>query len=661
MEAIVLIIGCLVQGVTISVLYGYERELRDGMSTSRFFPWVIQWMSLNLVATPLYVLFPQAALALNLAYYSSLAVISVLNYAFSVFHKNQIRQNSGQDPQLTLPFDLHNNELFKNIVSALTPRIYLGLGAIYALSLGLTVMLAGAYFSVACILGAILLDQVYQWEWFPSFLQQPLQLLRLALLSSWVFGFDSWISIGLTTFNLTVFVWNFISIQLRGERSPTCHFNIAEAEHEFSFAETLDDVKPSSSQQLKQLLNHLKPALSVRITYNHFRDSALATQKLLANAPVLNNAEYSRLFNKLDFNKPNLRELIVNQMAVHDKFHEKSLEQRRIEFNLPTDCEDAEIHIAFLKKEMEHLVERLNHPSASRSINHEQRITMCGQARRVLEHLLQHEANVDQQERILLNLALRTGSHCSRIYLETFAEICNSLHFETAELSLRERTVLAAQVLRDEQYKKYYYFVMKNLYGFIDLNDYHSYENFVAYYGMFFYLQNQSLQNRYPDGIDLLADRGYYYFLKAMGQPVFAEYYNEGTLIESVTSGLLHPLFQLWCEEFYEGAYDQWVLDEYSSVKENAPDVLALAKLFLLDLGLVELTQPLAENILAQVKPSSHRGPLQNVLKARNTITEAMNGEHILGVEIDALPQEFVEQDELETRQGLGLGVAPVW
>jgi hypothetical protein len=619
-DLFLLIGGGFVQGVTLSILFGYEREIRDGKSMSRFFLWLVQSSLLNIVASPLYVLFPQATLALNLGYYGSLVLISILNYACSIFHKNQIAENSGENPRFTLPYGLHKNNIFKSIVFTLTPSIYLGLLAIGAVTFGLTIA-SGAYLSIACILGAVFLDQIYQWEWFPSFLQHPYQLLRIAMLSSWAFGLDSWLSIGLTVFNFSAFVWNYVTTQIRGERSLSCQFKIAEPEYEFTFEKNLDGVKPTTSLQLQQLLQHLKPRLDVRITYNHFRDSAIATKKLLTNAPVLNNADYLTLFRQLDFSKPELRELIVNQMAVHDKFHEKSLAERRVDFDLPEGCETADIYIAFLQQEIRHLVERLDNPSSSRSISHEQRLTLIGHSRRVLEQLQLHKDNTKLHEQTLVNLALRTGSHCSRIYLETYAEICNSLNIATAELTLKEHTALKAQVLRDERFKRYYYHVMNKLYGFLDPNDYHSYENFAAIYGQFFYLQNQSIQNRYPDGMDLLCDWGHYYFLKFImpDQPHFSDVYNETTLIESVISGHLHLLFIEWCNEFYPGAYEEWILDEYSQVKEFCPDVQALAKLMLLDMGLVELTHPLEVEVIERLQTNSHRGPLHIILSSRNS------------------------------------------
>ena len=200
------------------------------------------------------------------------------------------------------------------------------------------------------------------------------------MFSSCAFGLDSMITIGLTTVNVAVFIWNYVTIHLGGTRSPTCQFNVAEAGHEFSFEEHLAGVKPETSSQLRQLLDNLSPSLDVRITYNHFRESAIATNKLLANAPVVDYAGYLTLFNRLDFNKPALRELIVNHMAVHDKFHEHSFEDRRVELGLPEGCERVDIYIAFLKKEMGYLVERLNNPSSSRSITHLQLLTLTGQS-----------------------------------------------------------------------------------------------------------------------------------------------------------------------------------------------------------------------------------------------------------------------------------------
>ena len=161
-----------------------------------------------------------------------------------------------------------------------------------------------------------------------------------------------------------------------------------------------------------------------------------------------------------------------------------------------------------------------------------------------------------------------------------------------------------AQAVRDEQYKRYYYAMMKKMFAtMIDVNDYHSYEAFVLNAGgTFFYLQNQDLQNRYPDLMDIIDDLVMYSVLKLKKAPLFNTYYNEETLIKHVLDGKLHPLFQEWCEEFYEGAYKEWVLDEYAIPKKDCPNVRKLASLMLLDLGLVELTNPSDAIVLARLK-----------------------------------------------------------
>ena len=343
--------------------------------------------------------------------------------------------------------------------------------------------------------------------------------------------------------------------------------------------------------------------------------------------------QYPQLFNGLNFEDPVLRELIDNEMAINDKFNEKTLNEQRIALKLPPNTDPIEVKIAYLKQEMLLVAERLKNPSY-KALNHQQINTLIGQSQLMLEQVLTLK-DQEKKQAMLLTIAIRTGSHCYRMYLETFAELFHLHVYQAGPLALKEKAALAAQSIREDVFKKYYYAMrpcVQTWYantmdvGYLllkDKNDYHAYELFAKNYGAFFYLQNESLSKRARGLYTILEDYfNTYIFLpfvqKAYGQkayggpktkPLFSDYYNDECLINAAVDGKgkLHLIFKEWCNSIYPEAYiDLLFDDDLYPVSQNDPNVRAMARLMLLDLGLVELKEPYQKKV--PVAQSSYCG-----------------------------------------------------
>lgn len=451
----------------------------------------------------------------------------------------------------------------------------------------------------------IVVDQLYQQRWFPSFLETPYFLLSSCLQVAVMFGFSNRFWIGLNLVSVGFFIWDYVQTHLRGVQSASSQFRVASKAHEFSFEKQAIQ-KPTQKSALLALLEPFKRA-PVRVTFNHFREASVVTDKVLGKAKAIDFSEYIKAFNALDFQSPELRAFIFDEMAIHDKFHECSYGEHRVRLKLPPETQEVDVQIAFLKQELAATVQRLNNPSY-RALNHQQINTLLGQSRLVLDFLLKTK-DADVRKCILLSLAIRTGTHCYRMYIETFAELFHAHVYKDAPLTLKDKAVLAAQSLREDKFRAYYYEVLPkirklqayslNLGYFLsaDKDDYHTYEDFALNYGGYFYLQNQSLSQRVRSLFDVFMDYvNTYGFLKVIGSNcLFSDHYHEACLIDAVVDGKgkLHLIFKAWCESLYPDAYHDVMLDEdLFPVKKDDVNLRALAKMMLLDLGLVELTQP---------------------------------------------------------------------
>ena len=248
-----------------------------------------------------------------------------------------------------------------------------------------------------------------------------------------------------------------------------------------------------------------------------------------------------------------------------------------------------------------------------------------GQAKAVLIAVTKNDIPLAMQQQVLLTLAIRTGQHCNRMYLETFADLFHRCGYHAQKLSLKERAVLLAQSAREDAFKRYYYAFMPvwrkiqastlnpDYFLSADVNDYHAYELFARQFGAFFYLPNQTLSRRTRSFFEIASDHVFSYLLKlANAKLCFSDYYNTEYLIKAVLDGQgkLHGVFKDWCDTIYPEAYNESRLDEdLYPVADDNPRLRTLACLMLLDLGLVESTTPLLNN-LSSARPSSYRALL---------------------------------------------------
>ena len=316
----------------------------------------------------------------------------------------------------------------------------------------------------------------------------------------------------------------------------------------------------------------------------------------------------------MDFSTEQLRDTINNEMVIHDNFNVKSLDDHRTELALPANSSEVEVKIAYLKREMTRLVERLTHPSY-KDLTHVQMNTLRGQARQVLANIRAANIPHELKQSVLLTLALRTGAHCNRVYLDTFAELFLRCGYSDIQLTLKERAILCAQEAREACFKTYYYGMQDTWRAMLagmpqlralttDINDFNAYELFALNFGRYLYLPNQKLQSTERQPMDMVADylvKSQMKDLSELGHTLFSDDYTPVFLINQALDarGKLHLIFQEWCNStFYNNAYNDLFFDEDQFPVNRNSRQETLAALMLLDLGLIELTQPIATPVM---------------------------------------------------------------
>lgn len=593
MELFTLILSACSNAYFMSYNLSATDEIIQGGATNRIWVFVRQFFLLRICFSPLSLLLPTASFTIGLAFYSSLTFLGALNYLASICHNNQIKLNGSREGELAkLPFGLHNQPQFSQWIIFLARNITYAIAASYIVGLG-ALAISGAYFFVGMAAGMLLIDQAYKNGWMPRLLQKPYSFATTFLLLN-VF-FSNAFAITLMLANVSILAWDYIQLNV---------YNVRRGKTQFpSATQTQEKILiPETIQDLKHLLTSGNYH-SMKITFDHFEKANTVSNKLLANSPAVDFKQYAILFNKLDFRSKTLRDNLINEMADHDLYSEKSHEEHRRELKLSPDTSISDIQIAWLKREMHYVVRKLISPSY-KELSHQAVITMHGQARYLLSFLL--NSNVQSvKENILLSLAVRTGQHCNGIYVDTFAELSHHYAFAQASLTTQERVILTAQSIREDQFRKYYYDVFSQLKksseGFkltsqtIDLNDYHTYEGYVALLGSAYYLRNTSMHNNTRTLQFIFVEFCIDYTISqhisdgTLKKGHFSDYYNSDILLHEVLEGKLHPYFMLWCEEKCPGSYQDLVLDpETLCVQTKKPHTIKLAELMLIDLGLVE-------------------------------------------------------------------------
>jgi hypothetical protein len=586
----------------VSNLNAYTREIADGGVANRIWSFVAQFMFLGFAFSPLKHFFPEQSLLLNAIYYPLAGILGGINYVATICHQNQFKRNQHREAEIQkLPFNLHNNKIFNKAILWLSKYARYGILAFYGISVIAGFFLGSPLFlaSAGCI---FFIDQCRQQRWFPAFLQKSYLLLGLFLMSGQLFGFTSLLATGISLIFVAYSIWDYVQIHVKGRRSANSTFPTGTASHEFTLQVPIEPTA-SCAERLQEDLAIARPR-TIRVTFNHFPAAIAISDRLLKNTPVVDFNQYCLIFCSLNLDSPELRDTINNEMVEHGKFQEHSYSDHAQSLGLAANASETDIQFAFLKREMSYLVQRLKSPSY-RDLNHEQITTLQNQARCLLA-FLNSTQDENARQTILFSLALRTGSHCNRVYLDTFAELNQQYSFaEQPSLSLRDQAVFMAQSIREDCFRTYYYEFVPQLHRlspfykflFQDVNDYHTYEFFTSAFGSGYCLRNKSLNVSFRSPLDTLLEEINLALYSNIGRTqqlktLFSDYYNAQRLVKEILEGKLHPIFMKWCEERYPGTYRALVLDEETTtVKVDDPDVIALAKLMLLDFKMVEFTE----------------------------------------------------------------------
>lgn len=617
----VLIMNSCGNAFMMSFINSYVGEVEAGGATNRLQTFFYQFVFMNSAFTPLYSIFPVAPLILTLSYFTSIAILAGLNVIAHLCHKNQIARNAEKPDDITrLPFGLHDSETFIKAINLFANNASRPINALYVAGLFAAAFYGSSVMVIASI-SMLSLNYLYQHGWFPSFVEKPYFFFCAILLVAATFGMDSWVGLGFTVVNLSYFIYDYVQTNIRGVQSASSQFPIATKEHQVSLKSAPD----KTLRNVMRLIDELKHK-PIRPTYNHFQESGVLTNRLLGNRPKLTRQEleeFITLFDELDFNKKSLRDTILNEMVSHDKFNQKSQHDLILDLGLIPDrlkgcsreelkfssftADPVDIRIAYLRQEIKIMVERLS-VYDYKGLTADRMGALYGHARIILNYLKNSD---DQQnkEAILLSLALRTGSQCTRAYLDEFTSLNHQYSIsENQKLTFSERAVFAALELRTRRFSDYYFEAMPKLRRLFpslfflstDITEYHNFENFALTLGPYFHLRNTSLSLRVRDLSDFIMEKFYFYLFKHASsitneKLLFSDYYNEDSLVQEVLKGdgYFGSLLVDWCNAIDPELYSAVFLDECLFPKGTDDlDIQTLARLMLVDLNIVEYTEP---------------------------------------------------------------------
>lgn len=606
-ELFELILSAISQAFIISQANAYNKEIIDGGTKNRIWSFLSIAVLIPYSLSPLGKLFP--ASDFSIFSYGAMAFSAGLYYVASVAHQNQIYINQGEPDRIErLPYDLHENEYLTQAALWLSAYMAPLLLTLYVSTLVSCIFLgAPMYAYVSLAMYAV--NLLNQHDYIPEYLKPPFMYFNIMVSILTVFGISNWLNASITLFMLGVTVFDYIRCNWLNIDSPTLQFPMANHTHQLMLSPE-DDLNPSTALN-KQITQHIdyKTRSDLHVSFDHFYRSHQVTARILEEIPQVDFNNYKLFFDQCNFQSQAFQELISNQMSVHDKYNQASQQSRLAEFNLPTHASPIDAQIAFLKREMSIFVERLKNPSY-RDLNHLQVTAMHRYARLILNRI-QQQARGERRDELLLSIALTTGSHCNRAYLESLSAMAGDCNFLSSDtLNLRDQAALQAQTAREASFRAYYYKTAKKLkelvpefYGVMwqDLDDYHTYEDFVEIFGRNFYMRNPSLNQRIRTIFDIFHDR-YNYYLLTWAQALldieelnmlFSKDYTASYLINQVIhpEGKLHLLFIAWCERHYPSSYKDVVYDEYHLLNEG-PEIQALAELMLLDLNILDLDAP---------------------------------------------------------------------
>ena len=630
MELFQLILSAISGAFAVSHLSAFSQEIVDGGTKNRVWSFLSSVILISSCFGPIALIFP--AVDFRLITYPLMALSGLINYVAYVAHQNQIYLHANETEKLIkLPFKLHKNLFLMKTALFLSRNLYFIMTCFFIATL-ISCPFLGASLYGALSLGMYGLNLLYQQGYFPSFLRTPYLYLNILTCLFAVFGVLSWVAIGLSTGLVAFTIYDYIRCHLWNKDSPTAQFPMADPTKKLTLPKIANDDPEASAQlaaYLKQYIVSTERS-ELHVTFNHFYQSYEIVQNILADAPEANYDLFFDLFNSLDFTSHAIRSLICDEMCIHDKFLEKDIPERCNELGLAAETERVDIEIAFLKREMSYFVQRLKYPSY-RDLSH----LAVSELHRYSRLLLRHCTTIptEQQATLLLSIAMRTGSHCTRAYLDSLSDLADNygLLNQTA-LSLQSRAVLMAQTTREEAFRTYYYEMAKTLkdsgnpyfrYVWADVNDYHTYEDFVSIFGANLYLRNPSLRLRFRSIFDVFQDRIFAYLASIESTIVFSGKYNVAYLTKQTVAGKLHPILLAWCEEHYPNIYKNIVYTEDFLIN-HSEQLDALAELMLVDLGILSLKAsysfPPASREAAETAPERTH-PLIGIPAPSNSLT----------------------------------------
>ncbi|MDF1826932.1 MAG: hypothetical protein P1U39_01495 [Legionellaceae bacterium] len=571
---------------SVSQHVAYTQETVDSGTKNKLWSFrAIHWLA-NLSLFPLLGLFP--ALYVWLVYVGTALLLGAIFYLASVAHHNQIAENLAESNAIiSLPWEFHKNTYFMRIARFLSDNLVYPLLALYGISLVACVFMGSPWY--ACIAVAMFaLDQLYQREYLPDFLDMPYLCLSVTMLLLVVFGVTSYIALGLSLAMIAFTVIDHILYYKLGKISPTV---------QFPKSQVLEVDATEVAQPLETVLKAYQTAradLELHVTIDHFSESFQLVDNILQNVPSVNYQRYLTLFDAIDFENVDVQEQMLCQMYLHDKFNGQDL-QGLSQDELMARQKD------YLRQEMVVFVKRLEQKS-HRDLTHLQAANMHGYARLLLLNMEHYSA--EDQASLLLAIAMTTGSHCYRSYpenLSTFAAE-KELLFKP-NLTLREHALLAVQDIREAAFRTYYYDTVRKLIKYkkykpynpfwTDVDDYFTYEDFVYWFGLNFYLRNVSFTMGIRDASEVLWDRMIaFMFREHEYKLLFCETYDVKYLIDRAIDPKekLYLIFWEWCAE--RDVHIVQLDDDLMPIQRNEDELRALAELMLLDFNIVDVKTP---------------------------------------------------------------------
>ncbi|MDF1684109.1 MAG: hypothetical protein P1U36_05585 [Legionellaceae bacterium] len=516
-ESIQRMIDVTADAHSVSQYVAYTQETVDSGTKNKLWSFrAVHWLA-NITLFPLISLF---SLNVWLVYFSSALPLAVIFYVASVAHGNQLAKNTGElDKIKRLPWDLHQNTYLTDLALFLSVNFVYPLFALYVVALAACFLFGSPWF--ACVsLAMYALDQLYQREYLPEFLEMPYLCMSISILLLVIFGVTSYVGIGLSLAMVVFTVIDHVLCNELGQTSPTVQFPNNHAPEEYDFAlmsslegdytKALDDVVYLSENpkayfvkgmqqetcftedvDLTNLvekmadINFKKYILGITLEAGHTRHDKPKESfecRLKAHEEKRGDRELHVTFDHFYESYQLVEDILKDVPFVFPERGYKRYLELFAEINFKDEkirdfilCQmyahdkfngqnleslSKEALAArqedFLKQEMQVFVERLEQAS-HRDFSHLQAANMHGYARLLLSKMDTPEYSPEERADLLLAIAMTTGSHCYRSYPQNLSDFAAEKEILfSPELTLREHALLVVQDIREAAFRTYY-------------------------------------------------------------------------------------------------------------------------------------------------------------------------------------------------------------